>query len=40
VILKANYGFGLAKINSTAGSNTSDDKNKFRTLSFSVGIPL
>ncbi|RYY42362.1 MAG: PorT family protein [Chitinophagaceae bacterium] len=40
VILKANYGFGLSKINSTESNNSSDDKNKYRTLSFSVGIPL
>jgi Outer membrane protein beta-barrel domain len=40
VILKANYGLGLAKINSTQSNNNADDKNKYRTLSFSVGIPL
>lgn len=40
VILKANYGLGLAKINSTQNNNNENDKNKFRTLSFSVGIPL
>lgn len=40
VILKANYGLGLAKINSTESNNSADDKNKYRTLSFSVGIPL
>lgn len=40
VILKVNYGLGLAKINSTANNNDYDDKNKYRTLSFSVGIPL
>lgn len=40
VILKANYGLGLAKINSTESNNNADDKNKYRTLSFSVGIPL
>jgi hypothetical protein len=40
VILKANYGLGLAKINSTQSNNNENDKNKFRTLSFSVGIPL
>jgi Outer membrane protein beta-barrel domain len=39
-ILKANYGFGLAKINSTQSDNSANDKNKYRTLSFSVGIPL
>ena len=40
LILKVNYGLGLAKINSTENNNNADDKNKFRTLSFSVGIPL
>lgn len=40
VILKVNYGFGLAKINSTESDNSSNDKNKYRTLSLSVGIPL
>lgn len=40
VILKANYGLGLTKINSTESNNTANDKNKYRTLSFSVGIPL
>ncbi|MBL7700892.1 MAG: PorT family protein [Ferruginibacter sp.] len=40
LILKVNYGLGLAKINSTESNNNADDKNKFRTLSLSVGIPL
>ena len=40
VILKANYGFGLTKINSTETNNSDDDKNKYRTVSISVGIPL
>jgi len=40
VILKANYGLGLTKINSTQSNNNADDKNKYRTLSFSVGFPL
>ena len=39
-ILKANYGLGLAKINSTQSNNTANDKNKYRTFSVSVGIPL
>ena len=39
-ILKANYGLGLAKINSTQSDNEANDKNKYRTISFSVGIPL
>lgn len=40
VILKANYGLGLTKINSTETNNSDNDKNKYRTLSISVGIPL
>jgi hypothetical protein len=40
VLLKVNYGYGFTKINSTESNNASDDKNKYRTLSFSVGIPL
>jgi len=40
VILKVNYGLGLAKINSTDAPNNSDDKNKYRVLSVSVGFPL
>lgn len=40
VLLKANYAFGLTKINSTESNNSADDKNKFRTLSISLGIPL
>lgn len=40
LILKVNYGLGLAKINSTESNNSQNDKNKYRTLSFSVGIPL
>ena len=39
-ILKANYGLGLAKINSTQSNNTANDNNKFRTFSISAGIPL
>ncbi len=40
LILKVNYGMGFAKINSTESNNTANDKNKYRTLSFSVGFPL
>ena len=40
VIFKVNYGLGLSKINSTDDNNSSNDKNKYRTLSISVGIPL
>ena len=39
VILSANYGLGLAKLQS--GSNSSeDDNNKHRVLSFSIGFKL
>jgi hypothetical protein len=40
VIVKANYGFGLTKINSTESNNSADDKNKFRTVSISLGFPI
>lgn len=40
ILLKVNYGLGFAKINSTETNNTVNDKNKYRTLSFSVGFPL
>jgi hypothetical protein len=40
VLLKVNYGYGLTKINSTQSDNSADDKNKYRTLSLSLGIPL
>lgn len=40
ILLKANYELGLAKINSTQTDNNANDKNKYRTVSVSVGIPL
>jgi len=40
VMIKANYGLGLAKISSLETNNSDDQKNKYRTLSFSIGIPL
>lgn len=40
LILKVNYGLGLSKINSTESNNNANDKNKYRTISLSVGIPL
>jgi hypothetical protein len=40
VILKVNYGLGLAKINSTQTDNSANDKNKYRIISISAGIPL
>lgn len=39
-MIKVNYGLGLSKINSTENNNNKDDKNKYRTLSLSLGIPL
>jgi len=38
LLLSANYGYGLTKINSTAKNN--DDKNKHRVLSLSIGFKL
>ncbi|MEP7231043.1 MAG: porin family protein [Ginsengibacter sp.] len=40
VLLKVNYALGLTKINSTQSDNGMDDKNKYRTVSISLGIPL
>jgi len=40
LILKANFGLGLTKINSTESNNEVNEKNKYRTVSFSVGIPI
>jgi hypothetical protein len=40
VLIKANYGLGLAKINSTESNNTANDKNKYRTFSVSLGFSL
>ena len=40
LLLKVNYGMGLAKINSTQSNNSADAKNKYRTVSISLGIPL
>ena len=40
ILLKLNYGFGLTKINSTQSDNSADDKNKYRTITVSLGIPL
>lgn len=38
VLLSANYGYGLTKINSVAKND--DDKNKHRVLSISIGVKL
>ncbi len=40
LILRANFGLGLTKINSTESNNEANDKNKYRTASISVGIPI
>ncbi len=40
ILLKANYGMGFTKIRSTETDNSANDKNKYRTLSISLGIPL
>ncbi len=39
IVLAANYGYGLAKLQS-GSSSSADDKNKHRVLSFTVGIKL
>lgn len=40
VYIKAGFGLGLTKINSTQSNNSADEKNKYRTFNISVGIPL
>lgn len=40
ILLKANYGLGLAKISSMQTNNGENDKNKYRVVSISLGIPL
>lgn len=40
ILLKLNYGYGLAKINSMQTNNSENQKDKYRTLSISLGIPL
>ena len=40
VLLKVNYGMGFAKINSTQSNNSANNKNKYRTVSVSLGIPI
>ncbi len=40
VLVKVNYGMGFEKINSMETDNNKNDKNKYRTLSLSLGIPL
>ncbi|MBS1737707.1 MAG: PorT family protein [Bacteroidetes bacterium] len=40
IIIKANYGLGFTKINSTESNNSANDKNKYRTFSLSLGIPI
>jgi len=40
ILLKANYGIGLAKISSMQTDNGANAKNKYRVVSVSLGIPL
>jgi len=40
VLIKAQYGLGLTKINSEEGDNEKNDKDKYRTVSISLGIKL
>ncbi len=40
ILLKVNYAYGLAKINSTQTNNSSDNNNKYRIISISLGMPL
>ena len=40
ILIKANYGLGLAKISSMQTDNGENDKDKYRVVSISVGIPL
>lgn len=40
LLLKLDYGMGLAQVNSGQIDLASNDKNKFRTASISFGIPL
>lgn len=40
IIIRLNYGIGLAKINSTEANNNADDSNKFRVASLSIGFKL
>lgn len=40
LLLKANYGYGLENINATQENNAVNYKNKYRTISLSVGVPI
>ena len=40
VMVRANYGLGLAKINSMQTNNSKDQANKHRVINISVGIPI
>ena len=40
IMISANYGYGLAKIVGGTNSNNTDDKNKYRVWSLSLGIRL
>lgn len=40
ILIKANYGLGLSKINSMQTDNGENAKDKYRVVSISLGIPL
>ena len=40
IVLSANYGYGLAKIASGTNNNNTDENNKHRVVSLSVGVRL
>lgn len=40
LVISANYGFGLAKLQSGSGGSGEDNKNKHRVLSFTLGFKL
>lgn len=40
VLFKVNYGMGFAQVNSAQVDMASNDKNKYRTASISLGFPL
>lgn len=40
VLFKVDYGMGLSQVNATQIDPVSTDKNKYRTVSISLGVPL
>lgn len=40
VLFKVNYGIGLSQLNATQIDAASNDKNKYRTASISLGVPI